>query len=376
LFLANSAALEDFCAKARSSDIVAVDTEFIRERTYWPRLCLVQLATEDEIALVDPLAIDDLSSLGGLMADEGVTKVFHACSQDLEVLCHVLGDVPRPVFDTQLAAAFLGQRLQIGYGALVEAYCGVSLEKGESLTDWSIRPLDEKQLRYAEDDVRYLPRIYRTMIGQLSENGRLGWVEPEMRALSDESSYIHDPRSAYLRLKRSSRLTRKQLAVAREVAAWREETAIKRDIVRKWVLQDEVVVEIAKRCPKSVSSLERIRGTQQLKASDAQAVVAAVQRGLAVPADEQPTTPHKPHLAPESEGVVDLMNALVRVVSDKEGIAAPVIGSHDDLIAFMSGDADCRLRQSWRYELVGKRLDDLLNGRIGLTVKEGRIELL
>ncbi|MBQ6523422.1 MAG: ribonuclease D, partial [Atopobiaceae bacterium] len=227
--------LAAFCDRAASSRILAVDTEFLREKTYFPKLCLIQIATHDESACVDPLAIDDLTPLCNLLTDQRITKIFHACTQDLEVIFYSLGVVAAPVFDTQLAAAFLGLRQQVGYGVLVEHYTGVRLPKADSLTDWSRRPLDEEQLAYAEDDVRYLPGIYDAMMTQLVAKDRLGWLRPEMDELADRSHFERIPEQAYLHLKRSSSLTRRQLAVAREVCAWRERRAAERNIPRKWL---------------------------------------------------------------------------------------------------------------------------------------------
>ncbi|MCH4053775.1 MAG: ribonuclease D [Atopobiaceae bacterium] len=376
MFLSNSADLAAFCERAASCDIVAVDTEFIRERTYWPRLCLVQLRSGDEIALVDPIAIDDLGPLGELMGNEGVTKVFHSCSQDLEVLEHELGVIPRPIFDTQIAAAFLGHRMQIGYGPLVESVCGVSLGKAESLTDWSKRPLDARQLSYAEDDVRYLPAVYRSLMQGLEERGRVSWALPEMDACCDPANFGHDPRAAYLKLKHVASLTRRQLAICREVAAWREAKAAERDLVRKFVMRDEVVVEVAKRAPKSVEALRRIRGTEQLGEGDAREVVEAVRVGVGSPADSVARPRRRSPLPADQGGVVDLMSALVRIVSEREGIASSIVATHDDLVSLLAGDPGCRLREGWRKGLVGDLLGELLAGRIGLTVKDGKVEML
>ncbi|MDO5710102.1 MAG: ribonuclease D, partial [Coriobacteriales bacterium] len=196
MYLSDKESLDAFCERASKARVIAVDTEFLRERTYHPKLCLIQVATSEESAAIDPLLIDDLSSLVNLLVDEQITKVFHACTQDLEVILDAFGCLPTPVFDTQVAAAFLGQRQQIGYGALVESYCGVRLPKAESLTDWSRRPLDQDQLRYAEDDVIYLPRMYDRMIAELVRLDRWSWIEPEMAALTTASRTARDPEEA------------------------------------------------------------------------------------------------------------------------------------------------------------------------------------
>lgn len=362
---------------ASKEQVVAVDTEFLRERTYYPRLCLIQLGTAGASAAIDPLAIRDLSPLVDLLTNRGIVKVFHACTQDLEVIQAALGCVVAPVFDTQLAAAFLGQRQQLGYGALVEAYCGVRLPKAESLTDWSRRPLDKEQLQYAEDDVRYLPGIYQTMTDALRRSRREGWLGPEMAQLTDPSRFTRSPDQAYLHLKRANSLTRRQLSIARELCAWRERTAAQRDIPKKWVLSDEVVLEACKRAPRAAERLRRIRGAEQMGERDAQEAIAAIRRGLDCEPALYPERLNHERPSGETEGVLDLMYALLRIVAEKNGIAAQLIATKDDLLEFVTMRSASRLaRSAWRYELVGRQLDGLLDGQIGLTVKDGRIELL
>lgn len=376
VYLSTQSELADFCERASSARVIAVDTEFLRERTYYPKLCLVQVAAGDEVAAIDPILIEDLSPLAALLEDPSITKVLHACTQDVEVLLDGMGCVCAPIFDTQLAAAFLGMRQQVSYGSLVEAYCGVHLAKAESLTDWARRPLDPEQLSYAEDDVRYLTGIYERMMAQLVEKDRLSWVVPEMEELADPSRVRRDPREAYLRLRRSGSLTRRQLAVAREVCAWREECAASHDIPRKWVASDEVVVEVCKRTPSTVERLRRVRGTDQLSDRDARDLVAAVARGVACPAAECPRVARHARPSAETEGVIDLMYAVLRLVSERSGVATQLIATRDDLQEFLEDREHARLASSWRWELAGRTLDRLLSGEVGLTVKEGRIELL
>ncbi len=234
--------LSAFCERAARFDAIAVDTEFLRERTYHPRLCLVQVATPDECVVIDVIAIDNLAPLAILMRDEGTVKVFHACSQDMEVLNYTLGALPAPIFDTQVAAAFLGERMQASYNGMVHAFCGVTLPKSESLTDWSRRPLTPEQIEYALDDVRYLIKAYDVIMERLDKSGRASWVLDEIKPLTDRSHYVVDRRVAFKRVKRVNSLTRRQLAVARELAAWREARAEYSNIPRKWLMSDEVLI--------------------------------------------------------------------------------------------------------------------------------------
>lgn len=376
MYISTSDELSAFCERIGNEPVIAVDTEFLRERTYYPKLCLVQVGTPKEIGAIDPILIEDLSPLARIFADERVTKVFHACGQDLEVILDSMGVTCASVFDTQVAAAFLGMRQQVSYASLVEAYAGVRLPKAESLTDWSRRPLDPEQLTYAEDDVRYLPGIYDRMVEQLVERDRLAWVQPEMAEATDPSHMHRDPREAYLRLKRSSSLTRRQLAIAREVCAWREQTAASHDVPRKWVLSDEVVVEVCKRAPRNRDRLRKIRGTDQLSERDVHDLLDAVRAGEEVPGSACPQQERHAHPSAEVESVVDLMVALVRIVSEKSGIATQLIATRDDLVEFAQDRSKSRLATGWRHELAGKQLESLLEGSVGLTVRDGRIEII
>lgn len=376
MYICDSSELLAFCEKAAQAKVVAVDTEFIREKTYFPKLCLIQVNAGGEIAAIDPLAIDDLSPLAEIFANPQVTKVFHACGQDLEVIYEHMGVDCAPVFDTQVAAAFLGMRQQLSYGSLVETYCDVHLPKAESLTDWSRRPLDQDQLKYAEDDVRYLPGIYDKMMDELTRADRLAWVLPEMDEVADPSHFHRNSREAYLRLKKSGSLTRKQLAVAREVCAWREDLASSRDIPRKWLCSDEVVVEICKRAPATVERLRRIRGTEGFNDADARGVVSAVRAGLACAPADYPRAQKHARSSAETDGVCDLMYAMLRVISEKSGVAPQLIATKDDLLDFISNREKSRLSRGWRWGLAGKSLSRLLSGEVGLTVVNGRIELL
>lgn len=365
------------CTRARGFSAVAIDTEFLRERTYHAKLCLVQIATPDECAVIDPLAIDDLSPLADLMADVDTLKVFHACSQDMEVLNHALGVCPAPIFDTQVAAGFLGERAQCSYHNLVHSFCGVSLPKTESLTDWSRRPLSPQQIEYAVDDVRYLIDAYRTIESKLHSLGRTAWVRDEIRPLADPAHYRTDPRAAFKRVKRVNACTRRQLAVARELAAWREQRAETRDVPRKWVMSDEVLLALCKRAPKTVEDFRAVRGTEQLSARDVEVALDAIARGRRCPADNLPSIGRAHRTpAPELESVIDLMYALIRLVSERSGVATSLIISRDGLLDYIDRPERSPLREGWRFELVGTLIDDLLRGDIGLTVKDGALEIL
>ncbi len=377
MYISTDEDLRSFCERAHAFEAVAVDTEFLREKTYHPRLCLVQVATPEECVAIDPLAVGDLAPLASLLGDPAVTKVFHACSQDMEVLLQTLGTLPAPIFDTQVAAAFLGERQQISYNGLVHAFCGVTLPKSESLTDWARRPLTAKQLEYALDDVRYLIQAYHLMVGRLNAEGRLGWVLDELAPLAAREHYVVDKREVYKKVKRVNSCTRRQLGIARELAAWREARAERRNIPRKWVISDEVLIALVKRAPRDEAGFRSIRGTEQLSEADVTSALMAVERGMTCPTAQLPPAFHtRPRPSGDHESVVDLMYALVRVVAERSGVAAGMIASRDDLSDYVEHPERSPLREGWRFELLGARLDDLLSGNMGLTVKDKRIEIL
>lgn len=377
MYISTYEELSAFCERAARFDAIAVDTEFLRERTYHPRLCLVQVATPDECVVIDVIAIDNLAPLAILMRDEGTVKVFHACSQDMEVLNYTLGALPAPIFDTQVAAAFLGERMQASYNGMVHAFCGVTLPKSESLTDWSRRPLTPEQIEYALDDVRYLIKAYDVIMERLDKSGRASWVLDEIKPLTDRSHYVVDRRVAFKRVKRVNSLTRRQLAVVRELAAWREARAEYSNIPRKWLMSDEVLIALSKRPPHDAASLRRVRGTEQLSDADVAGALSVIARGESCPADKYPfiARTHKP-ASPELESVIDLMYALIRLVGERSGVATAMIASRDDLVDYVDRPQDSPLREGWRFELVGTLIDDLLNGDIGLTVKDRALEIL
>lgn len=377
MYIANQESFEAFLDRARSSSVLAIDTEFLREKTYYAKLCLVQLATDDEVAIVDPFKIDDLRAMAAVLEDENVMKVFHAAGQDLEIIWHEVGCMPKPLFDTQVAAALLGHTQQIGYGALVHAVCGVQLKKIDSFTDWSRRPLSESQLDYAADDVVYLPRMYNRMRSELERLGRLHWLDPEFEEMSSSERFESDERQRYKRLKRVGQLSRRQLACAREVAAWRELTAQKRDVPRKWVITDEQIVEACKREARTIDDLFMVRGMREkLGTRDARAVAALMKSALDAPPSTWPEPDRGGKNEPNVDAPLDLMSALVRLRAKENGVAFPTLASHDDLLRVARGYREgIDLLRGWRRALVGEELLELLDGKLFLSVSGFDLEV-
>jgi ribonuclease D len=375
VYVSDSDALLELVALAKGAEFVALDTEFMRERTYYARLCLVQLATDDVEAIIDPLAIEDLSPLLDLLADTRMTKVFHAGQQDLEILCRMAGMVPAPIFDTQVAATLAGFPTQVGYGALVSEIAGVKLDKSDTFTDWARRPLSATQVEYALNDVRYLPTVYRELRSRLEAEGRLSWLEPEFDRMADPATYEVVPEEQFRRIKRVSSLKARQLGVLMKLTAWREREAQSRDLPRKWVLGDESLLEIARRAPEDRQALSSIRGVaDKLSKGLYPAVLQAVADGLAMPREELPELERRRRKPLDVDGAVDLMAALVRLRAKEHGVATPLLASRNELEQLAGGEReDTPLLEGWRRSIVGDELLRLLDGELTLRLDEGRL---
>lgn len=370
--------LEALVEDLKGSKILAIDTEFLREKTYYAKLCLIQINNGSIQAIIDPLSVHDLKVLAPIMTDEGCVKIFHSGSQDIDIIYHVIGVMPTPLFDTQMAAALMGFPLQVGYGPLVHAICGVKLAKADSYTDWSRRPLTDHQLKYALDDVVYLPEMYEYMTSKLEEQGRSTWLADDFVSLADPARYEIDPRDAWRKVKRVSSLSKPQLAVARELAAWREEEARRRNLPRKWIVPDEAIVEVARKSPKSIDRLMEVRGlNSKLTTKAARQVLDAVKRGRACEPADYPELPKRSGGEPQVDGAVELMSAVVEVRAHSNGVAVPVLASHDDLAKLVHGRRnECEVMRGWRYEMVGRELCDVLDGKLALYIEDGEVKLI
>lgn len=374
-FVTTQMELEELASELEGSKVLAIDTEFMREKTYYAKLCLIQLNNGTVSAIVDPLAVKDLSPLVPILCDESCVKVFHAGTQDIDILFQETGVTPSPVFDTQVAASLLGYPLQVGYGPLVRSLCDVHLAKADGYTDWSKRPLSKSQMKYALDDVVYLPRMYQTLRDRLVEKGRLSWCDKDFMDLADPHKYEAHPREMWRRVKRVSSLSRAQLAIAREVADWREREAMSRNLPRKWVLPDEAIVEIARKAPRSKEALFEIRGlSSKLNGKDVNQILDAVRKAKDMPSEQWPQLEKSPKGDNEADGAVELLSALLEVRAKENDVAAPIIATHSDLSKLVRGHrAELPLLQGWRYDLVGKELVDLLEGRLALYLDDGEI---
>jgi len=344
------------CQELRSAPYLAVDTEFLRDRTYYPQLCLVQLAGPKLAACVDPLALTDLTPLLDLLVAEEVVKVVHAGSQDLEIFYQLSNRLPRPLFDTQLAATLTGFGDQIGYSRLVEALLGVVLDKRHTRTDWSQRPLSEEQLRYALNDVTHLGNVYVKLRERLQAAGRLEWLAEDFEAMTTPQRYRNDPEDAWQRIGTGKKLDRERLTVLRQLAAWRERRAQRQDRPRRWVLADDALVAIARSLPGTRDRLAAIRGVPAAVVRHAgDEILAVVREGRSQEWVEESVPTRS--LTPAEEAIADLLMAIVRLRAAANGLAAPTLAGRRELEALVTGSRELAVLRGWRRRMVG---DDLV----------------
>jgi ribonuclease D len=368
--------LADFCRRVGRSSYVTVDTEFMRENTFWPHLCVVQVAGEDDAAVIDALADGmDLTPLYALMADPAVLKVFHAARQDLEIFYNLLGKVPHPIFDTQVAAMVCGYGEQIGYLNLVSDICNHKPDKGAQFTDWSRRPLSKSQIAYAIDDVVYLRNVYEKLRNELESRGRIQWVKEEMAILADPATYQNPPDEAWERIKIKSHKP-SVYAVLKEISAWREVQAQRRNVPRNRVVRDETLADMAIHPPKSAEELAKIRGIGEdfARGRHGEDLLAAVRRGLDCPKGETQMPDRKPPLPQELAPVLEMLKMLLRIEASANEVATKLIASSDDLEQLAKDDnADIPAMKGWRHEIFGKEAVGLKQGKLALSLKDGRI---
>jgi ribonuclease D len=367
--------LATICARMAQHAFVTVDTEFLRETTYYPLLCVAQMATDDEAVVIDALATGiDLTPFFELMANEKVVKVFHAARQDIEILWNMAKTIPTPVVDTQVAAMVLGYGDSISYDQLVQRITGDVLDKSNRFTDWTRRPLTDAQLTYALSDVTHLRKVYEKLAADLDKRGRTNWVEAEMGILTSPETYRMDPERAWERLKTRVRKP-KELSVLMEVAAWREREAQTRDVPRSRVLKDDVLGDIATQAPTTIEKLGHLRslpkGFERSRWGDA--IIEAVQRGI----ERDPKTlPRFERFRPAANGAatVELLKVLLRMTAERHAVAAKVIATVDELDRIAADDeADVPALKGWRRELFGEKAIALKHGKLALAMEKGKV---
>lgn len=366
MIIENTKKLTDICKRFEKCEFVTLDTEFIREKTYYPVLCLIQIASKDEAYCIDPMAADlDLAPLFDLLQNKKVLKVFHAARQDVEIFYHLTGKVPEPIFDTQIGAMVCGFNESVSYQQLVQELTGVSLDKSMRYTDWSKRPLSEKQIQYALCDVTHLVHVFEALKGQLKQSGRMAWLAEETAVLTNPRTYNVDESMVWQKYKTPFNKPQ-QLHVFAKVAEWREKTAKVKNKPRRHILKDEVLLELAAAHPESKQELERLRGLPNgfEKSSYATEILEVINLAMTDKAGVYVPSSKRPVLTNGQRNLSELLKFLLAVVADELGVASKVIASSDDIADFILGVKDAKILNGWRYDVFGKKAQALKQGKI------------
>lgn len=377
--ITDTASLTDLCARLSRSRFVAVDTEFMRENTYWPDLCLIQIADEREAAAIDPKAdgLDLTPLLDLLVANEDVLKVFHAGGQDVEIIYNLTGRTPHPIFDTQIAAMALGQGDQIGYGNLVDSWLGIQLDKGARFTDWARRPLDQRQIDYAIGDVTHLVKIFPMILAKLVKKGRGDWLDEEMERLADPDNYVNEPEQAWQRVKVPSRKA-EVLGRLKALAAWREREAQGKNLPRGRIVKDETLADLAAHPPRQQSDLTRVRGLSASWGGNdiGGRLMKALAEAQPLPAAEMPRDERRPGLGKDGGLVADLLKLLLKIRARDIDVAPRLLARTDELELLAAGRRDgLSILTGWRFDQFGKDALDLVEGRLAFAVRGGKLDM-
>jgi ribonuclease D len=377
-YINSPAQLATLCEQINKAAWIALDTEFLREKTYYPKFCLLQIATPDWVVCVDPIALPQLDSLFEAIYNPNIVKVLHSCRQDLEIFHQITGKLPSPIFDTQVAAPLLGFQDNPGYAMLVSSFLNVNLNKAHTRADWSKRPLTEAQIEYAADDVIYLCKIYEIMTQKLAELGRADWLEHDFAELENPDLYVVTPETAWLRIKGKNKLTGKQLSVVQALAEWRERTAQHENRPKNWLLRDEVLFDIAKLQPETPDQLADIRGIDlRIINRHGTALIE-----LVIAAKNRPPLPMNLKGRPakksqQQEAILDILTALVRIRAEENQLNPNILASRKDLeVLLFDDDDECPLLYGWRFSMAGKELVGLLKGQVSLGIAADKINII
>ena len=377
-YIDTPAKLATLCLQITKEPWLALDTEFLREKTYYPKFCLLQIATPDWVACIDPLALPSLDDLFEVLYSPSIVKVFHSCRQDLEIFYQLTGKLPEPVFDTQVAAPLLGFQDNPGYAMLVSSLLNINLNKAHTRADWSKRPLTEAQIQYAADDVIYLCQIYQIITEKLAELGRADWLQQDFAELSNPSFYEVVPDKAWLKIKGKNKLTGKQLSIVQLLAEWREKTAQAEDRPKSWLLRDELLFDMAKLQPETTAEIAEVRGINERVVNRYGKELCQ----LITQAKNQPPTAinekHKPlKKTQQQEAILDILTALVRIRAEENLLNPNILATRKDLEELMfADDSECQLLHGWRFAMAGKELVGLLHGELYLGIESGKIAII
>jgi ribonuclease D len=370
--------LANLCEQIKKEPWLALDTEFLREKTYYPKFCLLQIATPEWVACVDPIALPSLDSLFEAIYSPFIVKVFHSCRQDLEIFHQLTGKLPTPVFDTQIAAPLLGFQENPGYAMLVSSLLNVNLNKAHTRADWSKRPLTDAEIEYAADDVIYLCKIYQIMLQKLAELGRADWLERDFAELANPDIYQVTPEKAWLKIKGKNKLTGKQLSIVQTLAEWREKAAQSEDRPKSWLLRDEMLFDIAKLQPETVSGLANVRGINERTVNrygqELCQLINAAKNRAPMPLNEKGRPAKKTQ---QHEAILDILTALVRIRAEENSLNPIILATRKDLeVLLFNDDDECPLLHGWRFKMAGRELLGLLKGELLLGIESDRLAII
>lgn len=368
--------LPKLCADIKQAAWIAVDTEFLREKTYYPKFCLLQLATPDWVACIDPIALTNLEPVFAAIYQPNIVKVFHSCRQDLEIFFHLMGKLPEPIFDTQIAAPLLGFQDNPGYAMLVSSFLNVNLTKAHTRADWSKRPLTDSEIEYAADDVIYLCQIYQIMTEKLKALGRIEWLKNDFAELTDPEHYIVRPEKAWLRIKGQNKLTGKQLSIIQTLAEWREKTAQIENKPKNWLLRDELLFDLAKLQPETVEDLAAVRAigerTVQRYGKELCRLITEAKNRPPIPLSLKDRPAKKTQ---QQEAILDILTALVRIRAEENALNPSILATRKDLEALLLGEEDSVLLHGWRFSMAGQELLGLLKGELLLGIEAEQLSI-
>jgi len=370
--------LAKLCEQIKKESWLALDTEFLREKTYYPKFCLLQIATPEWVACVDPIALPKLDDLFEAIYNPAIVKVFHSCRQDLEIFYQLTGKLPTPIFDTQVAAPLLGFQDNPGYAMLVSSLLSINLNKAHTRADWSKRPLIEAEIEYAADDVIYLCQIYQLMVQKLTELGRIDWLKHDFAELENPALYTVAPDKAWFKIKGKNKLTGKQLSIIQTLAQWREKTAQSEDRPKSWLLRDELLFDLAKLQPETVQELANVRGINERAVNrygkELCQLITAAKNRAPLPLNDKDRPAKKTQ---QQEAILDILTALVRIRAEENSLNPSILASRKDLEELLfDNDDECPLLHGWRFTMAGRELVGLLKGELLLGIESEKLAII
>ena len=375
-FVDSVAELGLLCQKMKQESWLAIDTEFLREKTYYPKFCLLQIATLEWVACIDPIALDgEMDELFEIINDPAIIKVLHSCRQDVEIFYHLTGKLPAPVYDTQLVAPLLGFQENPGYAMLVSGFLNINLSKTHTRTDWSQRTLSAEQIQYAADDVIYLAKIYQMMLQKLQVLGRENWLKEDFEQLMNPDLYDIPPEDAWLKIRGKNKLTGKQLAIVQVLAEWREQMAKKDNRPKNWILRDELILDMAKLQPTNMQAVAKIRGINDgFVRRNGQLVCQLIQKAQELPGLKLKSKANNKKTQ-QQEAVLDILTGLVRLRADENSLNPVILATRKDLEGLLLDDQESPLLHGWRYSMVGQELQNMLQGKVSISVEKSNLQV-